>query len=367
MKNLQQIAYLCPDLHEFGGIGTVSRVALRALESYSAATGCRGQTWSYAEPTADNPIPQVAGWKTTGYAHRRKSAALMWGLRAGLNDARHTLVVVMHLHLAPVALPMIKRGARMALVLYGSEAWTPFSGLKAACLRRADILIAISAHTVRGFKAANPSFAKSEVVVCPLGVPDEELASDGFVPGEPFALIVSRISAAERHKGHDPLLELWPHVLKRFPAARLMIVGDGDDRVRLQQKAHSLGLDDSVVFLGRVDDATLQKMYRACAFFVMPSSRLEGFGLVFLEAMRAGKACIGGAGAAEEVIVHKETGLIVPAEDREPLLEAVCHLFSNPDLCAAMGRAGRERYARHFTDEAFHDRFLQALGLRAKC
>lgn len=286
MKNLQQIAYLCPDLHEFGGIGTVSRVALRALESYSAATGCRGQTWSYAEPTADNPIPQVAGWKTTGYAHRRKSAALMWGLRAGLNDARHTLVVVMHLHLAPVALPMIKRGARMALVLYGSEAWTPFSGLKAACLRRADILIAISAHTVRGFKAANPSFAKSEVVVCPLGVPDEELASDGFVPGEPFALIVSRISAAERHKGHDPLLELWPHVLKRFPAARLMIVGDGDDRVRLQQKAHSLGLDDSVVFLGRVDDATLQKMYRACAFFVMPSSRLEGFGLVFLEAMR---------------------------------------------------------------------------------
>src|SRR4029453_732733 len=100
-------------------------------------------------------------------------------------------------------------------------------------------------------------------------------------------------------------------VVARFPSARLVIAGDGDDRRRLEQKAAALGLGGRVSFLGYVTEERLHQLYARCAFFVMPSGRLEGFGLAFLEAMRAGKACIGGAGAAEEVIENGVTGRIV--------------------------------------------------------
>ena len=83
----------------------------------------------------------------------------------------------------------------------------------------------------------------------------------------------------------------------------------------------------------------LAALYRDCAFFVMPS-RDEGFGLVFLEAMRAGKACIGGAGAAAEVIEDGVTGLVVDAADRQQVAKAVVRLFLEPDDAGAHGTGG---------------------------
>ena len=87
----------------------------------------------------------------------------------------------------------------------------------------------------------------------------------------------------------------------RHPDAVLAIAGDGDDRPRLEARVAALGITRAVRFLGRVDDDRLDELYRECRLFVMPS-RDEGFGLVFLEAMRAGKPCIGGRGAASEII-----------------------------------------------------------------
>ena len=80
-------------------------------------------------------------------------------------------------------------------------------------------------------------------------------------------------------------------------------------------------------------------LYRRCAFFVMPS-REEGFGLVFLEAMRAGKACIGGAGAAAEVIEDGVTGLVVDATEPEQVEKAVVRLFLEPEHARAHGPGG---------------------------
>src|SRR5262249_25517888 len=141
----------------------------------------------------------------------------------------------------------------------------------------------------------------------------------------PMALIVARMSAAERYKGHDALLELWPKVLERHPGAILAIAGDGDDRQRLEEKAHALNVDGAVTFAGRIGDSALAGLYARCRFFVMPS-RDEGFGLVFLEAMRAAKACIAGTGAAAEIIDNGTTGLVIDPDDRGQLLAALMRL-----------------------------------------
>ncbi|MGC1272186.1 MAG: glycosyltransferase family 4 protein [Planctomycetaceae bacterium] len=275
----------------------------------------------------------------------------------------------MHLALAPVALPLVMRGAKLSVFLHGIEAWRRVRRGEGIALRRSRLLIANSEHTARGFKAANPEFAKREVIVCPLGSetaatqpPATESPSIGrSAEGtQSIALIVGRMSAEERYKGHDLLIELWPTIVNRVPDAMLVVVGDGDDRARLEAKAHASRASRQIQFRGRVSDEELRTLYRDCDFFVMPS-RGEGFGLVFLEAMRAGKACLGGIGAASEVIEHGVTGYVVDPADAEAVGEAISRLFTNRDETERMGRAGAERFADQFTAGHFRSRLRDIL------
>ena len=127
-------------------------------------------------------------------------------------------------------------------------------------------------------------------------------------------------------------------------------------------KADGLGLEQHVSFLGRISDETLADLYRRCAVFVMPSSH-EGFGLVFLEAMKTGAACIGGIGAAAEVIEHEVTGLIVDPQQPDHVREAILHLLRDSACRQRMGAAGAVRFARYFTAKQFQQRLLALLEL----
>ena len=260
---------------------------------------------------------------------------------SALGSAAHadrcTRVIVTHLHLAPAALAFAARGSSLTIVLCGVEAWQPITLLQRAALDRATRLMAISSFTREGFRRANPHFAERDIDVCHLGVePFDDL---GPVPaGNPSALIVGRMAGDERYKGHDALLEIWRDVAAAVPGASLRVVGDGDDRPRLERKAAQLDLGDRVTFLGRLDDRSLLREYGECTAFVMPS-RDEGFGFVFVEAMRAARACIGSRGAASEIIAEGDTGLLVDAGDRAQLLEAVTRVLRDRPLTGGDGCA----------------------------
>jgi len=100
----------------------------------------------------------------------------------------------------------------------------------------------------------------------------------------------------------------------------------------------------------------LQREYARCTAFVMPS-RDEGFGFVFVEAMRAARACLGGRGAAAEIIRDGVTGVLVAPDDRAQLLEGIVRLLRDREATAAMGVSGRARFLDAFTEERFRDRF----------
>ena len=85
-------------------------------------------------------------------------------------------------------------------------------------------------------------------------------------PVEPAALIVARMAASEGYKGHEQLLRIWPRVLARHPRAQLWIVGDGDDRPRLEAVAAHVGVSAAVTFAGRVTDEELNHRYRGARF-----------------------------------------------------------------------------------------------------
>ena len=116
----------------------------------------------------------------------------------------------------------------------------------------------------------------------------------------------------ERYKGMDTLISVLPRLLHEWPVLQLVLIGEGDDQIWLEQIAdEQCGVRKRVTFLSGLRYAQVAACYSACEIFALPS-RGEGFGLVYLEAMARGKPVIGGAhGGAPEVIDDGKTGYLV--------------------------------------------------------
>lgn len=269
----------------------------------------------------------------------------------------------MHVHLAPLGAALAGRDAPGAVFLHGIEAWRPLRPRERFALRRASIVIANSRHTVERFRAANADMRDRHVAVCPLGVSERPHgpALHSSIPAG-FALIVGRLRAAERYKGHDRLVDIWPAVRARVPGARLVVVGDGDDLPRLKARVAATGLDDAIQFTGQVSERELESLHEASAFFVMPSTG-EGFGLAYLQAMRAARPCIALRGAASEILEDGISGLLLADGRSEALTDAIVRLFGDERLRCRLGAAAATRVAARFTEHHFARRFRDALGL----
>jgi phosphatidylinositol alpha-1,6-mannosyltransferase len=245
--------------------------------------------------------------------------------------------------------------------LYGIEVWRPLEWDRRRALAHATVVFAISAHTLERARPFAPGLQGAPVL--PLAL--EERKAEGAVDalllgrlGRGFFLIVGRMDARERYKGHDQLLE----ALRGIPGARLVVAGDGDDRRRLEAKAAGLEMADRVVFTGFTSEATLVELYRRCVAFTMPS-RGEGFGLVYLEAMRTAKPVLAARGsAAEEIVVDGATGLLVDPDDREEFRDALARLLDHPGETRRMGEAGFERWRKEFGTERFQERLEPLLA-----
>ena len=271
-------------------------------------------------------------------------------------------MIAVHLHVAPAALAFTARGASLVAMLCGVEAWKPLTWIQRAALDRAERLIAISQFTRDGFLDANPRFTGRTIDICHPGVE----AVPACAPA-PAGRRHQRSSSGgwrltNGTKDTTPSSRSGADVVAAVPGAILRIVGDGDDRPRLERKAAALDLGPQILFLGRLEDAALRREYAGCSAFVMPS-RDEGFGFVFVEAMRAGRPCIGAHGAAAEVIADGDTGWLVAAGNRAQLYESVVRMLRDRAAADTMGARGRLRFLQQFTEERFRDRFTALLPL----
>jgi len=341
-----------PELAGMDGVSAMSRQVARALAPVRVLT-LHDESSTVADPG------QGIGLAGAGGSKLGLAALTARMLRQGPAPAH---VVCLHLRLGPLAqLLAWRRRATLATVLVGIECWRPLRRLERVAFERAGRALAISQHTIRRFREANPDLASRDVTVCHLAAPalEEPIEGEARALAGGFALIVGRMASAERYKGHDLLIDIWPRLLAEIPGARLVVAGAGDDLPRLEARAAALG--PAIHFEGRVTETGLDTLYRDCAFFVMPSSE-EGFGLVFLEAMRAGRACVGATGSASELIQDGTSGYLVDPADPESVLKSLLGLFQDPVLTRRMGEAGRARWERDFTPRAFSARLLATLG-----
>jgi glycosyltransferase involved in cell wall biosynthesis len=197
--------------------------------------------------------------------------------------------------------------------------------------------------------------------------------SSGSESGPSIVLTVGRLATSERYKGHDVMLDAWPAVLKQVPGATYCIVGDGDDRPRLEARARELKVTDSVKYAGAVSSEGLRDWYHRCRVFAMPARtdldphapRGEGFGIVFLEAMMYGKPVVAPReGAPSEFIRSGEHGLLVNPVDATEVANALVELLLNEERALQMGRAARAWVIQEFSEERFRQRLAQIIELK---
>jgi phosphatidyl-myo-inositol dimannoside synthase len=224
--------------------------------------------------------------------------------------------------------------------------------------RGASAIIANSQNTRALLRAAGVPEGKIHVVYP--GVDPERFSPrvDGremrqrFVPGGgPMLLSVGRL---QRRKGHDLAIEAVARLTTELPGLRYVIVGNGEERNRLEALTRSLGVESHVIFVGEANAADLPAFYAACDVFLLPNridqSDIEGFGIVFLEAAASERPSIGGnTGGVPEAVAEDMTGLLVSGTDAEELAAAIRRLATDHVLARRLGRAGRARVLREFT------------------
>jgi phosphatidylinositol alpha-1,6-mannosyltransferase len=192
----------------------------------------------------------------------------------------------------------------------------------------------------------------------------EEIRGHHGIREEPVVLCVSRLV---RRKGQDRLIEAMPELHRRF-GARLLLVGEGDIEDNLRRQARDLGVENSVVFCGKVADELLPAYYAAADVFAMPSRdrwfgmEKEGFGVVYAEAAASGlPAVVGESGGAREAVEYGETGFVVDGSDRTQVREALGRLLEDEDRRKKMGTAARERAVGLHSPEVAGERYRRAL------
>jgi phosphatidylinositol alpha-1,6-mannosyltransferase len=211
---------LTPNFLGRDGVSALSREVSRALPAPSLVLSLHDSEMVAGDSSCDLELHGARGSRV------RFLADVMRTMPQVTPD---TIVVCSHLHLGPAA-RVLSWGARPAtLILCGIEAWAGLRPSEQWAVSGTE-LIAISQHTVSLFRAANPALVAGDVTVCHPGLPAKSTTPFVHMTAfefatSPTALIVARMSAAERYKGHDALLDVWPRLVSHHPNAALAIVG----------------------------------------------------------------------------------------------------------------------------------------------
>jgi glycosyltransferase involved in cell wall biosynthesis len=184
-----------------------------------------------------------------------------------------------------------------------------------------------------------PAISERPALRRALGIPET-----AFVVGSVGRLL-------DVHKRFSDLLRAMKLLRANNPDLRLLLVGDGPDRLALESLSRELGVRNVVTFAGYRAD--VGSMYAAMDLFALVSES-ESFGLVLVEAMFAGLAVVGTrTSGIANVVEDGVTGVLVPVRAPEEIAAAVSSLKQDAERVARMGAAGRERALRYFSSQRY--------------
>jgi glycosyltransferase involved in cell wall biosynthesis len=378
VKSKPRIAYLIPYLRGYRGWVTFAEGAIRSLQEYvePVLIVSRGDQAAAAEkfPHLERhvlPTVQAEEWSGTALSMLRWMLPAIWAARR-IPNLRVRLVHSLEMFPAGWAGDALARSQKTPHVLtaVGTYAilwskWPALNRFYHGVLRRAAAVYPISHGTeAKLWNAYHDDLSSVTVrtVLCGSRAAElipPEAAKARQAGGAPVVLSVGMVKP---RTGYHISLPAFARLQERFPGAVYRIVGrppDGAYRERLTDIIRR-GNIRGVEFLGFVDPARLDRLYREASMFVLLSQEVdrhfEGFGLVFLEAGAYGLPSVGSrSGGVPDVVIDGDSGFLVSPADSEAAGRAMVRLAEDPRLSARMGSAGRARAERltwgHFAKE----------------
>ena len=368
---LRRIHLWVPEFLGAGGIQQHSRTFTRALAELLPGAGLRvlskNDRTRQCFPSAKlshHTIRRGGIFRTA-----RFGAFLLWQTLTQRPD----LVIVTHLHFAPLACALKKIvGLRYWVTAHGIEAWSVRSILMRRSLSAAEKILCVSRHT-RDRLLQNSTLDLERVFVLANAIDERDftlaakpphlLRRYGLQPTQKVIFTLSRLDSRERSKGYDLVVDAMPRLRESIPDIHYVLAGCGHDSDRIRRRVRDLGLRKNVTLTGFLPERDLRDHYSLCDLFVMPS-RSEGFGIVYLEALAAGRPVLAGnRDGSRDPLLDGELGALVDPENSEQLAAAVTEIL----LGRAPARFYRPSYLRsrvveEFGFDAFKSRLLDLLN-----
>ncbi|WP_242046025.1 MULTISPECIES: glycosyltransferase [Calothrix] len=248
-----------------------------------------------------------------------------------------SLVIACHINFI-VGAYWLKRilGIPYWVITYGIEAWGIQSTHVNQYLHHADRILSISSYTRdRLIKEQNLDPNKVFLLPCqfdpnnfkPTSKPLYLLNRYGLEAKQKVILTVARLSEVEQYKGYDQVLKAMPQIRELIPDVHYIIVGKGNDKSRIEELIIQLKLQDCVTLAGFIPDSELCDYYNLCDIFAMPS-KMEGFGIVYLEALACGKPVLGGnQDGSIDALDHGKLGALVNPDDVKEIADSIIQIL----------------------------------------
>jgi rhamnosyl/mannosyltransferase len=339
---------------------------------------CRGLKagWPEVEPTVlvtnrarNTVVEEMDGVKVikAGRLATISSAPISLSLFAWM---RRLEADITHLHfpypIGELAYLLVGRSRKMVITYHSDivrqkyllQVYRPFLH---RLLARADRITVSSPNYIRSSTYLQPLAHKC--VVIPHGADLSRFAATAEVQrraqelrqhyGLPLILFVGLL---RYYKGLSFLIQAMPQI-----PGRLLVVGEGPQGQEWRELSQQLGLEEKVIFLGRVSDEGLVALYHACDVFVLPAiHRSESWGAVQVEAMACGKpvVCTELGTGTSFVNLHGQPGLVVPPRDAAALAQAIGTLLEDEPLRQQMGQRARERAEKEFSSTTMVKRLV---------
>jgi phosphatidylinositol alpha-1,6-mannosyltransferase len=353
-----------------GGSGVLlenvySRITAADVTVFTDRATCGGAEQRRGTMTIDRMEIDAHRWGALDLRSQRQHLRLA---RRIVGFAKHRRPVVHCARAQPEGVPALLAGLwpggpKYVFWVHGEELTTA---------RTSRDFSAVMTQVHRGAAAAVANCRHTAALLESMGMPRDRIRvvypgvdTDRFAPGVEGGdiraryarardVVVMTVGRLQRRKGHDVAIAAMARLAPELPGLRYVIVGDGEERPRLERLVSEFGLGERVRFAGEVSSEELPRYFAACDIFLMPNRvdghDFEGFGIVFLEAAAAGKPVVAGrSGGAPEAVAEGRTALLVDPESDEAVAAAVSRLARSSDERRALGEAGRARVVDEFT------------------
>ena len=349
-----------------GGIQRVNKHACATLSSIANAKNKPYKFLSLNDPKGTHEInAENQTFKIQGFG-KNKTIFVSNCLK---NISKTNFAYIAHANMSPIGiiLKFLNPKLKYFVAIYGIDVWEKLSILKRIGMKNANGITSVCDYTAK--KAAMiQKIPNANFFIIPSSLPDEVVNTiqgiDSSVhvnSSKKILLTVGRMSSLEQYKGMDLVIQSLPIILKAIPNTYYYIIGEGDDMPRLKKLAAEMGVEENVVFTGKVGDE-LNTFYNLGDIFVMPS-RDEGLSLVYVEAMSWGKPIVAcNSGGTPEIVSEGKTGFLIQYGDIKMLSSRLKTLLKDEDLCKKMGNAGRKKIHENYTFKHFKEKLTKAIN-----